>query len=106
MPPDRSSSRSIDRKKAVVFIFGFPLIIFLMWRIRKPRSRKRCCMWLLIVLFYLRRAGFYVAISFIVYDDNAIGGDLAVDHLEGCRNGAVGEQTFPLAQGYRNYHEV
>ena len=60
----------------------------------------------LIVLFDLRRAGFYIAVSFVVYDDDAVRADLALGHLEGRRDRAVGEQAFSGAKRDRDYHEV
>src|SRR5215813_14064889 len=59
-----------------------------------------------IILFYLRRAGFYVAVTFVVGNEDTVRADLALGHLEGCRNRATGEQTFSLAQRYRQYHEM
>ena len=78
--------------KAVVFMFGFQFILFLMWS--------------LVVLFYLRRAGFYVAVAFVGCDDDAVWADLALGHLEGCRDGAIGKQTFSGAKRDRKYHEL
>src|SRR5215510_5684229 len=58
------------------------------------------------ILLYLRRAGSYVAVPFVVGNDDPVRADLALGHLEGCRNRATGEQTFSLAQRYRQYHEM
>src|SRR5262245_11354270 len=59
-----------------------------------------------IILFYLRRAGFYVAVTLVVRDDDPVRADLARGHLKGCRIRAAGEQTLSLAQRYRQDHEM
>ncbi len=58
------------------------------------------------VLFYLRGAGFYVAVSFVGYDDVAVWGDLAAGHLKGSGDRAVLEQAFSGAERDRDYHEL
>ena len=60
----------------------------------------------MIVLFYLRRAGFYIAVAFVSGDDDAVWGDLGFGHLEGRRDGAVGKQTFSAAKRDRKYHLI
>ncbi len=57
-----------------------------------------------IVLFYLGRAGFYIAVAFVARDEDALWRRLAARQLEGRGDGAVLEQAFPLTQCYGNYH--
>src|SRR5205085_9052952 len=54
----------------------------------------------------LRCAGFYIAVSFVGYDDVAVWRDLARGHLEGRRDGAALEQAFSGAERDRNCHEL
>src|SRR5262249_9257541 len=59
-----------------------------------------------IILFDLRHAGFDLAITLVVHNNDAVWRDLALGHLEGCRDSAVGKQTFSGAKRDRKYHEL
>ena len=59
----------------------------------------------LIVLFYLRSAGFYVAVAFVGDADDAFWCYLAAGYFEGCRDRAVLEEAFALAECDRDYHQ-
>ena len=60
----------------------------------------------LIVRFYLRGTGYYIAVAFVCSDDDTFGGDLTAGHLEGRRDGAAFEQAFSGAEGDPNYHQL
>src|ERR1044072_3976347 len=59
-----------------------------------------------IVLLDLRCSRFYIAITFVSCDDDPFWRYLAAGHLEGCRDGAVLEQTFSRAACDRNYNKI
>ena len=59
-----------------------------------------------VVLSYLRCSGFYVAVSFVTYDDDPFWRDLGLCHLERRGDGAAVEQAFSGAERDRDYHEL